>query len=477
MTLADTPGRAGPVAQPPVPAQTPEPLAAEDPPLVRHWETVRAAVRAMHERGAALSGAGTCELPAMDGPLREFLAASAASVVRLPDYRSAQLHLLDLRRHPASRTADTHGALLTVARAVQHIRSTGEPVTLLAPSSGNGATALRDAVLRAQLCGLAGPEQLHAVCLVPARSRDKVADSTLGEHPELRRRNPLVLWHGSEPAGVQELAWSYHQTHADRLRALTGCALWWGTHPSDQRVAGAVRALLERESLPPAPDGGRVHAQAVATGTGLLGHQLGTTLAESGGGPAPRYFLVQQLRTPGLVLHALSGSFSRDRVPSYTWDRARRLHRQRDDARFPYTAYTPDEEVDPSFYVRFPHTAGEMTAAVRAGGGDGIVVSRYECLARYPSVRAMLRPAGIELPDDPDALREWALVMTLTGVMNAVDRRLLESPAPEVLVHGTGCYGEEERTPLPGAHARYADSVDELHTVVADAVAPYGPPR
>ncbi|WP_326691095.1 MULTISPECIES: DUF6002 family protein [unclassified Streptomyces] len=478
MTLAHTPGRAGTASGPPVPAQIPEPVRAEEAPLVRHWETVRLAVRTamrtLHERGAAPPDAGADDtaLPQLDGPMREFLAASAASVVRLPDYRSARLHLLDLRRHPASRTADTQGALVTVARAVQHIRSTGEPVTLLAPSSGNGATALRDAVLRAQLCGLAGPDQLRAVCLVPARSRDKVGGSTLDEHPELRRRNPLVVYHGSEPAGVRGLARDYHQAHTTWLRVRTGGALWWGAHPADHRAAATVRALLERESLPPAPPRGRVHAQAVATATGLLGHQLGTTLAEPEDGPAPRYFMVQHPRTPGLVLHALTGSFSRDGLPSYTWDRTRRLHQQREDPHFPRTTYAPEEEVDPTFYVRFPDTAAEMTAAVRAGGGGGIVVSRYECLARYPSVRAMLRPAGIELPDDPGRLREWALVMAMTGVLNAVDRGLLESP--EVLVHGTGCYSEDELTPLPAAHARYADSAGELHTVVAAAVDPDG---
>ncbi|MBO8192082.1 hypothetical protein ITI46_10450 [Streptomyces oryzae] len=457
--------------------------------LADHWETVRALVRALHEQATAAapgdpqdpaSFTPDGDLPPLDGQLRSYLAPAAARVVPLPDYRGTRLHLLDLCHGPGAREVQPGGALVMVARAVQHARATGRPVTLLAPSSGNLATALRDAVLRAQLCGLAGPDQVRVVSLVPACSRHKVADSALARHPQLRRRNPLVVYHGSEPGAVHELAADYCRERASALRTGTGSALWYVRDPVDQRAVDALRAFVERKALGAAPAAGRVHAQAVATGSGLLGHRLGSTLVDPDGaaaaGPA-RYLLVQQLRTPDLVLHLLTGSFSRAGVPPYRYDRARRVHLQppaSTDPHFPRTTHAPEEILEPTFFTRAPATAPATSALVRTHGGDGIVVSRYECLARYPSVRAMLRPAGIELPSDPARLAEWSLVMTLTGVMNAVERGLLTEP--EVVVHGTGSYGadDEGRAPVPDALARYADSVDELHAAVTRALDPHG---
>ncbi|UNZ19903.1 DUF6002 family protein [Streptomyces sp. 891-h] len=475
-------------------------------PLTDHWDTVRTLVRALHERAAtpapppprdAAVFTPDGELPPLDGPLRAYLSAAAARVVRLPDHRGTRLHLLDLCAAPEARSAQSAGALLVVARAVHHARCTGERIALLAPSSGNAATALRDAVLRAQRCGLAHPDQVRVVALVPAGSRHKVADSALARHPELRRRNPLVFYHGSEPGSVHELAAAYCRERAHALRTGTGAALWYVRDPVDHRAADALRAFVEREALGAAGAGGRAHAQAVATGSGLLGHRLGSTLLEPdgtdgagrtgerdgrggaagrNGTPAARYLLVQQLHTPDLVLHLLTGSFSREGVPPYAYDRARRLHHQpaggTPDPHFPRTAHHPQEILDPTFFTRAPATAPELSALVRTHGGDGIVVSRYECLARYPSLRAMLRPAGVELPADPARLGEWSLVMALTGVLNALDRGLLTEP--DVVVHGTGSYGVDDRPPVPDPLARYADSVDELHAVLTRALSPRG---
>ncbi|MGI5351737.1 DUF6002 family protein [Streptomyces sp. CA-250714] len=463
--------------------------ASSGQPLTDHWDTVRTLVRALHERTAAAEPGGAAEdpaaftpdgeLPALDGQLRAYLAPASARVVRLPDYRGTRLHLLDLCRGPGAQAVQPGGALVTVARAVQHVRRTGQGVTLLAPSSGNRATALRAAVLRAQMCGLAGPDQVRVVSLVPACSRHKVADSALARHPQLRRRNPLVVYHGSEPGAVHELAAAYCRERASALRTGTGTALWYVHDPVEQQAMDALRAFVERDALGAAPAAGRVHAQAVATGSGLLGHRLGSTLVQPDGATEPsssRYLLVQQLHTPELVLHLLTGSFSRDGVPPYRYDRARRLHQQPPESRdphFPRTAHSLEEILEPTFFTRAPATAPATTALVRTHGGDGIVVSRYECLARYPSVRAMLRPAGIELPADPARLAEWSLVMTLTGVMNAVQRGLLTEP--EVVVHGTGSYSaDDDRAPVPDELVRYADSVDELHSVVTRALHPYG---
>ncbi|GAA2077382.1 hypothetical protein GCM10009801_33450 [Streptomyces albiaxialis] len=433
------------------------------PALAAHWDTVR----------EAFPGGG---LPPLDDALRGYLSAAGAAVLPLPDHHGARLRLLDLCRNPAAPTAASMGALVTVARAVAHLRAGGGPVTLLAPSSGNAATALRDAVLRAYAHGLAEPDGLGVVCLVPARSRGKLRDSELAGLPGLRRRNPVVVHHGSDPEGVRGLARAYHRERAEVLHRKYGRSLWLTTGLAGDRAAGAVRALLERDLMAPPPPGGRVHAQAVDTGAGLLGHRDGTLLLPGAPGtrPAPRYHLVQHLNTPDLVLRLHFGAFSRAPMPPYAYDAARRLHLQSSDPRFPYAAHSPDEVLEPSFYSRAPRTAGEVAAMVRAGGGGGSVVSSYECLARYPTVRALLRAAGVALPEGPGRLREWALVMTLTGVLDALDRGLLGPGVPggetEVLVHGTGNWTARDGAPLPGPLMRYADSVDELDVVVAEAL-------
>jgi hypothetical protein len=84
-----------------------------------------------------------------------------------------------------------------------------------------------------------------------------------------------------------------------------------------------------------------------------------------------------------------------------------------------------------------------MNALIARFGGDGIVVSLAECIARYPR----LRSSWLDLPPDLRTVHEWSTVMALTGVMNAVDRGLLPSER-EIVVHGTGHYAEGMYTPL-----------------------------
>ncbi|MFI7243906.1 DUF6002 family protein [Streptomyces qinglanensis] len=453
----------------------------EGQPLTDHWETVRGLVGSPHPRpagtdpgdGRGPAGFAPCgELPSLDGPLRGYLAAAGTRVTRLPDHRGVRWQLFDHCAAPEGRTVQ-EGALLLVARAAQHTRRTGRRIALLAPSSGNLANALRDALLRAHRYGLTHPDQVRVIALVPAASRHKVADSALARHPELRRRNPLVVQHGADPGSVHELAAAYCRAHARALCTGTGTALWYVRDPVEHRAAAALRAFVERDALGAAPAAGRVHAQAADTGSGLLGHRAGSALAADGAADAagPRPLLVQQPRTCGLVLHLLTGSCSREAAPRYRYDAARRLHHQppgSPDPHFPRTAHHPEEVVEPAFFTRAPGTAPEVSALLRAHRGTGIVVSRYECLARYPSLRALLGPAGVALPADPARLADWSLVMTLTGALNAVERGLLT--APEVVVHRTASHSAAERTPVPGALARYADSADELHAVLTGAL-------
>ncbi len=50
------------------------------------------------------------------------------------------------------------------------------------------------------------------------------------------------------------------------------------------------------------------------------------------------------------------------------------------------------------------------------------------------------------LPADPRAVREWSLVMAMTGVLNAIDRGLVDER--DILVHGSGSYAAGDYVPL-----------------------------
>jgi hypothetical protein len=84
-----------------------------------------------------------------------------------------------------------------------------------------------------------------------------------------------------------------------------------------------------------------------------------------------------------------------------------------------------------------------MNELIARYGGDGIVVSRRESLARYPLLREWFDQTSVRLPADPALLREWSLVMVLTGVCNAIDRGLVPA-GHEIVVHGSGCYGGDD---------------------------------
>jgi hypothetical protein len=108
-----------------------------------------------------------------------------------------------------------------------------------------------------------------------------------------------------------------------------------------------------------------------------------------------------------------------------------------------------------------------MNEIIGRQGGGGIVVSRYECLARYDEIRELLDGAGPTLPGDPAALREWSLVMAMTGTLNALERGLLS--ADEVVVHGSGSYGTEDFAPIPGWALRQVGGAPDLVRAVLDA--------
>ncbi|MBP2326407.1 hypothetical protein JOF56_006792 [Kibdelosporangium banguiense] len=436
--------------------------------LDRYGEQVRAALADLGTAGgSALEfGPGYQLPPAAD--LTRFFAASELAFADLGSYRGKKLTMLDLMRNPRTRTTKTCASLVIVARALDHIRRTGERAIILSPSSGNKATALRDAVLRAYETGLASPGQLGVIVVVPALSKHKLWDSPLSSDEMLRSCNPVVTFDGAEPADVKPLARALVDGHSYRLRAEHGVNLWYTLDINNYKVADVVRACAEQEFLP--RTGGRLHVHAVSSAFGLIGHNLGAQRLAAAGGPEPdaHYFLVQHLATADMVLSLYFDSPSRDNIPAYRLDAATGLYRQDENPRFPLVTFGPDENLDPTFYTRRPPTSAEINPIIRNRGGGGMVVSLYEVLTRYPQLRGMLGPAGVVLPEDPRNLREWSLVMALTGILNAIDRGLVEED--DILVHGSGSYQAADFEPIPAPYLTPVTGVDELAEVAETAV-------
>lgn len=437
--------------------------------LTRYDEPLRATLAELDRNsGAAHELEVGYSLPAAGPDLAAFFSASDIAIAELGEYRGRRLRLLDLMRNRRTRTTKTFPSLVIVARAVEHIRRTGERVMIVTPSSGNKATALRDAVLSAYETGLAGPDQLSIMVVVPAASRAKLWSSPLDRDRDHRAGNPVALYPGTDTDRVKVLARTMVDRCAAPMRERYGVRLWYTLDLANYRVADTVRALVEHEHLP-AVDA-RLHVHAVSSAFGLLGHDLGVRrLASTGHKPSmAHYLLVQHLDTADMVLSLRFGSTSRDFVPAYRYDESTALYHQDTDPHFPGTTASVAENLDPTFYTRNPTTSGEMNALIQTQGGDGIVVSRYECVQRYPALRRMMEASGYALPVEPGELREWSLVMALTGILNAIDRDL--TCEDEILVHGSGSYGVADFTPMAEEHLHTATDDAELAAIAYAAV-------
>ncbi|WP_068928475.1 DUF6002 family protein [Planobispora rosea] len=403
-------------------------------------------------------------LPALDADVERFLSVATARWEPLGEYGEHRLTLLDLTGNPATGTTKTFASLMIVARAVEYIRRYGEAITIFSPTSANKGVALRDAVLRAIEAGLVRPDQLRTVILAPGSCLSKLRSSRLSTDPALRELNPMLVYNGPEPEQVKALGRAFADKYAGDLRA-NGENLWYSLDLANYLVADTARAYFEHAAAP--VTGPRLHAHAVSSAFGLLGYHRGRDVLEGSGSSAPEHrpasLLVQHLGTPDMVLSLRNGSFDRTGLPEYTL--ADGLYRQSADPRFPALTYDPDEVLDPTFYTHRPATSPSMNAIIERSGGDGIVVSLAECVARYPQVRGLLAGTGCELPADFRLLREWSLVMALTGVLNAVDRGLADDWR-DVVVHGSGRYTSADYTPLE------AEAMTEVATVedVAAAV-------
>jgi hypothetical protein len=428
----------------------------------QYWEQVRLALsQCSAGRVSVRDFNPSFALPTMSEPLREYFSVSDLRFTSVDSDDGPRLILLDLMQNPATRTTKTFASLLIVARAIRFIRESGERIMILTPSSANKATALRDAVLRAYRTGLATPRELQIVTLVPDTGRAKLWSSALATDPQLAARNPMCVLDSREAAAVKPMARTAADECASKLRSQFGINLWYTLDLANYQCADAIRAFAEHDVLPPEPGRIRAHAHAVSSAFGLLGHHFGTTLLP----PQtilPRYFLVQHLATSDMVV-SLYGS----NIPEYRYDCSTGLHYQDADPRFPWTTFDPSENLEPTFYTHAPATSPAMNEIIKRQGGGGIVVSLHECLSQYARIRWMLDTAGVNLPADPRKLREWSLVMAMTGVLNAVDRGLLL--ADEIIVHGSGCYSADDFTPLADRHLRRVAGVEDLRSAIMSA--------
>jgi hypothetical protein len=429
--------------------------------LVDHYDRMPQAVAACTAGAAAGPGfAPGFALPELDERMRDFLDVATAGWQRLGGYGGHRLSLLDLTGNPATGTTKTFASLLIVARAVEHIRRTGEPVVIFSPTSANKGTALRDAVLRAIDAGLVTPEQLRVVILAPWSCRAKLRASRMSTDERLRALNPMLVYRGGEPEHVKALGREFADRHA------AGSSLWFSLELRNYLVADTARAFFEQRVDPTDAPGAapRLHAHAVSSAFGLLGYHRGRDVLETAGEASaasrPASLLVQHSATADMVINLRHGDFDRTHLPAYTFDPATGLHTQTDDPRFPEVTYDPDEVLDPTFYTRRPATSPAMNDLIARHGGDGIVVSLAECVRRYPRIRALLAGTGCALPADPRTLREWSVVMAVTGVFNAIDRGLVE-PGSDIVVHGTGAYSDADYEPLlPSAMVPVATADD-----------------
>ncbi|MFC7585145.1 DUF6002 family protein [Nonomuraea antimicrobica] len=168
--------------------------------LVRYHALLREAVEIVRAERAAGPPPVAFDLPEPDERLAAFYGVSDMSLTPLEERAGRRLFMLNLMHNPRTRTTKTPASLLMVARAAAHVRRTGERLLIVTPTSGNKGTALRDAVARAYEHGLATPDELRVVIVVPEQSRDKLRACPLSADSALHAANPIALARVDSPA-------------------------------------------------------------------------------------------------------------------------------------------------------------------------------------------------------------------------------------------------------------------------------------
>lgn len=142
---------------------------------------------------------------------------------------------------------------------------------------------------------------------------------------------------------------------------------------------------------------------------------------------------------------------------------------QTDNDHYPKVTDDPCEVLDPTFYTVDPPTSSLINPLITQHGGNGIVVSRRECLEMYQVTKELLRGEGIELPNNSDLIREWSLVMAIVGVLEGIKRGLLTSDT-DVVVHGSGFYTDEMLEPMMSKDVTQLADASGLRQMLLDAV-------
>jgi hypothetical protein len=378
--------------------------------------------------------------PTLTPDLRDYLATAEMRWSKAPNGAPVDA-VLDLRSDSETQTTKIYPSLLMVARAVNHIRSTGESITIITPSSANKATALRRAVELAISAELVDADHLRIISVVPKVALPKFRSSRLVEDRELYALNPLFVFESPNPSDVKKIVQEAMRQYSDRRVARRGERVWQTLKLDNYAAADAARAIFENYVAPPRKD--RVHAHAVSSAYGLIGYgrQRARLVQRGQMGHRAGYLLVQHMFTSDMVRDITGES-----TPSYE-EAADGVLRQNSSPHWPQETDDKSENMEATFYTKQPPTIEEMRALARDYFGTGIVVSKRECLDSYESTRDGLRAIDITLPDDPSDLREWAAVMGWTGCQHARLRGLLP-PDSELVLHCSGTYSRGDYKPL-----------------------------
>jgi len=428
-------------------------------------------------RSGARQGQASADLaePALSPPspqdgYKEYYAAARIGIAplrRSPGLVGNNWRLLNLMLDPTTRTAKTSASLLIVARAIEHTRRNGGKIALVTPSSGNKATALRSAVARAYDLGLTSSDKVRVLSVMPLNSAAKARASRFDPGSHAHRANPLVVHRTASPDQVKGAASAFVNAHGEQVRKRYGFDLWPSLNLDNYRLADCARAFAESELFGAGDRAAspRTHVHAVSSAYGLLGYSLGVEVLQSAGRAVthPALFVIQHLRTSDMV-RALNKHLRSVGPPVYEYDTSSGVWVQHTEASYPTEVLDPAESIDPTFYTERPATAAPFNQLVERVGGGGLVVGLMDCLALYPQVRSMVAGCGISMPSDPRSLREWSLVMALTGLMLGSDRGLLDGR--EVVLHASGSYDDDELPPAPAGSLLYSRDQGELDSML-----------
>lgn len=408
------------------------------------------------------------KLPELNEDFIQFYEVAQISLEEMGKYQGKKIQLLNLIKNPNTQTTKTLASLLMVARAINHINESGKGILIFTPSSGNKATALRDAVERAIKYKLVDKTMLRIITLTPSNAIYKLRETELTTDPTLALLNPVFSYKGTVSQDVKAIGKEFIEKYGNKIANEHNLDIWYSLDILNYKVADAIRAFYDYEfSFKKNKKDRRLHAHSVSSAYGLLGFNYGQEFMEECGiidVDKPGYLLIQHASTSDMVLNLLNNSFSQLNVPNYDKN-DQGLYMQTSNKHFPFYTWDPQENLEPTFYTKEPPTSEEMNLLIKNNGGNGIVVSLYECMQKYSEIKKILLKANISIPSDPRKIFEWSLIMALTGVMNAVDRKLIDE-FDEIIIHASGIYVEGDYQQLSKEKIFEISTADEIFNAI-----------